>query len=92
MVLFSVACVCVCGSVLTDGGWILIPVNRYKKRIPEFVLQTAIDVKSQFRCVELFVEELQNNPDPFLVLRLPNGKFLYLEVWNEPGFKKIREI
>lgn len=83
-------------TIAFDGlTWQLSSLYHYGRMMPEFALQTAVDIKSQFADAELFICELihkQTVIDPFLVLRLPDGRELYLEVWNEPGFKKTREV
>ena len=64
--------------------------------VPEFALQTAIDIKKRVPGVLFAVEHLAEvrNPiqaDPFLVA-IFNGEAFYLEVWNEPGYKQQREV
>ena len=66
--------------------------------IPEFALQTAVDVHKLLRdagvpgtAIGFITDELHASKasDPFLVLNL-YGKSLYLEVWNEPTFRQER--
>ncbi len=79
--------------------WQTIPIRDYKKPMPEFALQTAIDLKEQFPEVEFTVEELVltkdgkvvTDFDPFLRADLPDGTSYYLEVWNEPEFVQTRQ-
>jgi hypothetical protein len=76
--------------------WRIREFYNFYNAIPEFVLQTAVDIKeaipeAQLRIVELYQREL-TPADPFLILRLPSGRDLYLEVWNEPGFKHKRVV
>jgi hypothetical protein len=84
--------------------WKSTAINQYKKPIPEFALATAIDVKR--RCqglgveVTLYIDEIDVDAtkqqaaklrDPFLTVgTLNNPNVYYLEVWNEPGFKRER--
>ena len=66
--------------------WDFIPISEYDNVIPEFALQTAVDLKEKCPSVNLFIEEL--DIDPFLVAKLSSGQRIYLEVWNEPKFRK----
>jgi hypothetical protein len=79
--------------------WQAIPISKYTEPIPEFALQTAVDLQKQFDDIQFEVEELvlKRNDlpfpslfDPFLVAKLPDGSRYYLEVWNEPDFKGKR--
>jgi hypothetical protein len=75
--------------------WDMDTIASYRRPIPEFALQTAVDIRDAHPDAELLICELAENRtvrDPFLVLRLPDGRDLYLEVWNEPGFKRAREV
>lgn len=92
-----------CTLAFESLSWRLSPLGThriYAGIIPEFALQTAIDIKTKFPDAELFVEELVPDRtvfdhlmlDPFLVLRLPDGQHLHLEVWSEPGFKQVRTV
>lgn len=77
----------------TSVRWKLIPISEYEGPIPEFALQTAVDLGKACRNSRFFVEELivkKEVVDPFLVVTLGDAKY-YLEVWNEPGFKGKRE-
>jgi len=87
-----------CNSQINVGTLILgsLPV-------PEFVLQTALDVKKIDPSCVLYVDQLIAIPaertkrepislDPFLVAVTQDGQEHYLEVWNEPGFKQQRMI
>jgi hypothetical protein len=71
--------------------WEVVCIKGYHLPIPEFALQTAIDVKTACPEVALFIEELRTTKDPFLVAKL-GGETYYLEVWNEPGFKQERVV
>lgn len=73
--------------------WVSIPIKDYTEAIPEFALQTAVDLKEKCSEAEFFIEELQlkKRPlDPFLVVCDASGNKYYLEVWNEPGFTQKR--
>ena len=80
------------GTEETKTGWNPVPISNYPEPIPEFALQTAVDVKKACPEANFFIEELvvKKIPDPFLVAELAGEKY-YLEVWNEPGFEKVRE-
>lgn len=69
----------------------------YGQPIPEFALQTALDVTARLKKQSVehtwVVEHLQKKQvvaDPFLVLQVGSQSF-HVEVWNEPGFKQKRE-
>jgi len=71
--------------------WKKIPIKDYDKLIPEFALQTAVDLKERIPSVSIYIEELIVNEvprDPFLVATDASGNEFYLEVWNEPKFRK----
>lgn len=71
--------------------WRSVRIKEYNKQIPEFVLQTAVDVQKAFPSMVLLVEEIQATTDPFLVVT--NGAHdYYLEVWNEPSYKQERVV
>jgi len=70
--------------------WNRVPIKEYHKAIPEFVVSKAIQVKEALPEVQVFVEELQYDPDPFLVVTCKNDNFIeqyYIEVWEEPQFE-----
>lgn len=74
--------------------WQFIRIENYNSPIPEFALQTAMDVKEHCSDVTIYVQELQESKDkidPFLVLVSPDNKHYYVEVWNEPKFKSYRQ-
>lgn len=78
---------------LTYAEWIPIPISEYTRLIPEFALQTAVDLKAKCPEAEFFIEELQlkgRTLDPCLVVHDTEGNKHYLEVWNEPGFIQKR--
>lgn len=71
-------------------SWVKVPIARYAKAIPEFVVRKAIQIKKALPEVKLFIEELQYDPDPFLVATCENENFTeqyYIEVWEEPKFE-----
>jgi hypothetical protein len=75
--------------------WRATPISAYKKPIPEFVLNKAVQIaekcpKAEFTIEELQVERYQRIqrtlPDPFLVAKLGSESF-FVEVWDEPLFE-----
>jgi len=82
------------GEVFSDlrFDWHRTSLCLYHLPIPEFVLQTALDLKERCPDLEMMVEELRvlhYQPDPFLVGVDKRSNEYYLEVWNEPGFHKF---
>lgn len=73
------------------GEWKLKRISEYDKPVPEFVLRTAVDVKTLCPGAELWIEEMTLSRDPFLVASHGSATY-YLEVWNEPGFKHERVV
>lgn len=73
--------------------WTSVPISEYAHPIPEFALQTAVDLKAKCPMAKFFIDELQfeeRTLDPFLVVCDSNDRKYYLEVWNEPGFIQKR--
>lgn len=85
-----------CGVIQSRYGrerkWTMKKLSEYTEPVPEFALQTAVDVKQAHPEVEFYVCTLEENRlvvDPFLVLRVRDGhetRDYYLEVWNEADF------
>lgn len=85
-------------------SWNGMPISRYDKRVPEFALQTACDLKEKCPEAGIYIEELRVEsrpaPDPFLVVQIKHPSYdgrvatrpYYLEVWNEPKYKQEREV
>jgi len=53
--------------------------------VPAFVLRKAIEIKRACPDVKLFVEALDETPDPFLIAELGRETY-YVEVWDEKDF------
>ena len=75
-------------------NWNQQDIGKYRKPIPEYVLNKAIQVKKAMPDVIIRVEHLEENPDPFLVVgtKHPDYQCLmaeeyYIEVWEEPKFE-----
>lgn len=85
-------------EVVAQPVWWRIPFKDYKAPIPEYVLQTGIDIKKRCSDAVLMVEGLvleKRQLDPFLILKLPTieedvFQYLHLEVWEEPSFSAKR--
>ena len=85
----------------TKYFWKPYNIVNFSDPIPEFALQTAIDVKKVFPEATFCIEKLEQieevkvikveapRLDPFLVAHI-EGKDYYLEVWNEAEFKQNR--
>lgn len=77
-----------------EAKWESVLLRHYREPVPEFVLQTALDLKEKFPAAKFSVQELRlqaRTRDPFLVVEDPAGNAYYIEVWNEPGFMQKRE-
>lgn len=73
-----------------NSSWYRIRIAEYAKAIPEFVVRKAIQIKEALPQVSVFVEELQRDPDPFLVVSFEGENYIeeyYVEVWEEPKFE-----
>lgn len=92
----SVLAIIASGIVLINlpsrNKWYTESLRHYRRPVPEFALQTAIDVQEvamrRNMKVELDIESFgipARTLDPFLVL-VHNGTKYYLEVWDEPSF------
>lgn len=82
---------------LRERKWVMHELSSYTEPVPEFALQTALDIKRINPEVEFYIcslEERRVVVDPFLVMRVKeNGlrRDYYLEVWNESAFCGRRE-
>lgn len=79
-----------------DGpSWTREKIAEYRQPIPEFVLAKAVQIKERMPECEIWVESLQDHPDPFLVVGIPDHTYswsdpkeqYYVEVWAEPKFE-----
>lgn len=75
-------------------AWVQTKISEYRQPIPEFVLAKAVQIKQAVPECEIYVESLEDNPDPFLVVVIPDGRAYYpakesyhIEVWAEPKFE-----
>ena len=84
--------------IVATAKWRRITLSSYGKPVPEFALQTAVDIAEHTGTseVDFYIDQLVVNErtlDPFLVVRCKKDTTdYYLEVWNEPKFKQEREI
>ncbi len=81
--------------------WARIPIAQYAMAVPEFALQTLVDIKEACPEAEIFVYQMEivreehryaeRTPidDPFLAAAIGDQVY-YLEVWNEPKFVQER--
>lgn len=82
---------------LRERRWVMHELGSYTEPVPEFALQTALDIKRLNPEVEFCICSLEERRvviDPFLVMRVrENGlrRDYYLEVWNESAFCGTRE-
>lgn len=78
-----------------DGpAWVENKINEYRQPVPEFVLAKAVQIKERVPECEIYIESLQDHPDPFLIVAIPHEKAYYpakeryyVEVWEEPKFE-----
>lgn len=75
-------------------SWTQFKIAEYKQPVPEFVLAKAIQIKQLAPECEIYIEHLEDHPDPFLVVLIPDGRAYwpaketyYVEVWAEPKFE-----
>ena len=62
-------------------------IKEYRKSIPEFVLNKAVQIKRECPECEVLIDELSTTPDPFLIVKIGYQEEYYIEVWGEPGFE-----
>lgn len=78
-----------------DGpAWVEQKISEYTQPVPEFVLAKAVQIKQAVPECEIYIESLQDHPDPFLVVAIPGPtqyseakERYYVEVWAEPKFE-----
>ncbi len=71
--------------------WTETEIGKYRGFVPDFAIQKALEIKRALPGVRIFIHELTESADPFLMVSDGdrwNGKnTFYIEVWNEPGFE-----
>ncbi|QDU77761.1 hypothetical protein Pan97_48400 [Bremerella volcania] len=96
-VLVGIVFGCCSGAGIVQRKWRLRELASYTEPIPEYALQTALDIKKKHSGVSFYVDVLEENHivvDPFLVMRVQSGNVIqdcYIEVWNESAFCGERE-
>ena len=70
-----------------NSYWQSVALKNYREPIPEFVLAKAIQIKKRMPGAELFIQSLEGDPDPFLLVNDGFRDHAYIEVWAEPKFE-----
>ncbi|MCK5605670.1 hypothetical protein KAR91_27495 [Candidatus Pacearchaeota archaeon] len=76
-----------------NGFWDETPISEYGEPIPEFVIDTALQVKQAIPEAEFSIEYFvhRNENDPFLSFKVPGVQRRFVvEVWDEPDFEAER--
>ncbi len=85
----------ICGNFISyNKEWEKIVINNFTSPIPEFALQTALDINTELPYCIIYIDSLFQKAkplDPFLVVKYGDEDY-YLEVWNEPKFNQKREV
>ncbi len=79
------------------GGpcWRMETIKEYRQPIPEFVLAKAVQIKERMPECEIYIEHLEDHPDPFLIVGSSKAQYswkkpaeyYYVEAWAEPKFE-----
>jgi len=73
-----------------EWGWAAL--EKFSAPVPEFALQSALEIRERCPEARFFVSYLVQmrdiaiSGDPFLVVASSKGRRYYIEVWNEPSF------
>jgi hypothetical protein len=90
-------------AVIYSARWDSSYISNYRRPIPDFALERALQVKAALPEANFYVQELTEStniqhtefkpapPDPFLVMDY-RGVQLHLDVWNEPKFEGRRTV
>jgi hypothetical protein len=76
-------------------GWQRTAIKEYRQPIPEHILAKAVEVKQQMPECEIWVESLEDHPDPFMIVAGGPPRYswykpeehYYLAAWDEPKFE-----
>lgn len=76
--------------------WRLMKIEEYKQPIPEHVLAKAVQIKERLPQCAIYVEHLEDHPDPFLLVGAAPPQYswqrpeehYFVEVWQEPKFER----
>lgn len=83
-------------SIYKIPTWERVSLQNYSNTVPEYALQTALDIKNLNNNVLFFVDHLTFKEivlDPFLIVKFCDSKKeYYIEVWDELNFKQKRII
>jgi len=87
-------------SAFFGPDWHEDKIENYHQPVPEFVLAKAIQIKKAFPECQIFIESLRDNPDPFLLVTIPDPRSpyytpkekYYIEVWEEPKFEGMSRV
>lgn len=93
-ILWSIVGIGLLGHLWTSKTrhWQQTSFESYQDQMPEYALQTAVDVKKHLPMATICVDRLIISDmviDPFLVVRY-KARDYYVEVWNEPKYKQQR--
>lgn len=69
-----------------DPVWIRTDLKEYKRPVPDFAIERALQIKRALPTAEFWVEELSLAPDPFLVAHVDDEGY-YVAVWEEARFE-----
>ncbi|MDO8435104.1 MAG: hypothetical protein Q7S89_00250 [bacterium] len=74
------------GIIFSDAGnkWTVTALNKYRRAVPQDVLETALSVQGELPKVTVFVHAF--NRDPFLAVHYGKEMF-FIAKWDEPSFK-----
>jgi hypothetical protein len=65
------------------------PLPKYTHPIPDPVLETIEGVAGEFAQAQFFISEVKEYPDPFLMVRLGDGKEEWIiEKWDAPDYRE----
>jgi len=82
-------------STFTGPNWRLTTIHEYRLPVPEFILAKAVQIKEKMPECAIYIEHLDDHPDPFLVVGASKSAYswqkpeehYYLDVWAEPKFE-----
>lgn len=70
----------------SDPAWGRVKLSEYKKPVPDFAIERAIQLKRECPQVEFWVEELSDAVDPFLIAHIGREGY-YIACWEEARFE-----
>lgn len=77
-----------------NGEWATDPISEYRQPIPEFAIDTALQIKQAIPEAEFSIEYFVHwaKDDPFLSFKVPGVQRRFVvEVWDEPDFEAERK-